>query len=113
MMLTKPLWEIDFGGGDLGINCLQEQNFAQDFVQKTLGKNQMFDRHLKSLLKKMLASDPKQRPTIEDILRKKFIRQQQHLVKFNRLKESFKSNKKNKKASEKEKMTHLSEELED
>ena len=22
MMMTKPLWEIDFGGGDLGIMCL-------------------------------------------------------------------------------------------
>ena len=24
MMLTKPLWDIDFGGGTLGINCLQD-----------------------------------------------------------------------------------------
>ena len=94
MMLTKPLWDIDFGGGDLGINCLQEQNFAQDFVQKTLGKNQMFDRHLKSLLKKMLASDPRQRPSIEEILRKKFIRQQQHNAKVNRLQEYYRASKK-------------------
>lgn len=69
MMMTKPLWEINFGGGDLGIMCLTEQNFAQDFVQKQFGENQHFDKHLKSLLKKMLATDPRQRPTIEEILR--------------------------------------------
>ena len=51
----------------------------------------MFDKHLKSLLKKMLATDPKQRPSIEEILRKKFIRQQQHLTKVKRLKEGYKS----------------------
>ena len=51
----------------------------------------MFDRHLKSLLKKMLATDPKQRPSVEEILRKKFIRQQQHLCKAKRLKEGYKT----------------------
>merc|ERR1712151_383129 len=39
MMMTKPLWEIDFGGGDLGIMCLQDQNFAQDFVTKQFQNN--------------------------------------------------------------------------
>ena len=42
----------------------------------------------------MLATDPKQRPSIEEILRKKFIRQQQHLSKVRRLKESYRATRK-------------------
>lgn len=72
MVLSKPIWEVDFGGGQLGIKCIEDPAFSKEFVQKNVSDK--YDPALRSLIKKMLAYDPKQRPSAEEILRKKFVR---------------------------------------
>jgi NIMA (never in mitosis gene a)-related kinase len=72
MVLAMPIWDIDFRGSQLGIRCIEDANYAKDFVMHNVSDK--YDPALRSLLKKMLASDPKQRPTVEEILKKKFVR---------------------------------------
>eukprot|EP00347_Sterkiella_histriomuscorum_P013901 403362923 len=81
MMVGCPVWDLGF---DFGIKAIESPHFIFDYISENIPSK--YDQKLKQILKKMLIIDPAQRYTIEDVMKKKFIRQWQNKIKH----ESFK-----------------------
>mmetsp|Transcript_2595 Transcript_2595/g.1836 ORF Transcript_2595/g.1836 Transcript_2595/m.1836 type:complete len:121 (+) Transcript_2595:53-415(+) len=73
MLLGTPLWELDF---DLGIKAIEDPHFLREFLNEKIPEK--YDRKLVSILKKMLNPDPEGRISVEEIMKKKFIRAWMH-----------------------------------
>jgi serine/threonine protein kinase len=73
MLLGTALWDLDF---DLGIKAIEDPHYIYEFINKELP--QKYSSHLKSIVKKMLNPDPQDRLTIEELMKKKFIKQWQN-----------------------------------
>lgn len=69
MMIGSPVWDLGF---DFGVKALEDPNFINEYINDNIPDK--YDQKLKQILKKMLIIDPQNRFTIEDIMKKKFIR---------------------------------------
>ena len=76
MLMGTALWDLDV---DFGIKAIEEPLFIQDYIQKHIPSK--YDNQIKSLLKKLLNADPEHRLTIEELMKKKFIRVWQNKLK--------------------------------
>lgn len=70
MLLGAALWDMDV---DLGIKSIEEPHYLAEFISREVP--QKYNPHLKNLLKKMLNPDPQARISIEELMKKKFIKQ--------------------------------------
>ena len=86
MMMGTPLWELDI---DFGIRSIEDPNFISDFICTRIPPK--YDKDLKSLLKKMLNPQPELRINIEELMKKKLIRQQQSKLRLELNKEKKRS----------------------
>lgn len=75
--MGTPLWELDF---DLGIKAIEEPNYINEFIMRSVPSK--YDRKILSLVKKMLNPDAGKRISIEEIMKKKFIRHWQNRLKY-------------------------------
>lgn len=64
---------------DLGTKSLEDQNFTRDLItgDESLAK---YDPKLRSIAKKLLHPDPIRRLSVEELLKKKFVRQWQNKI---------------------------------
>lgn len=69
MLLGTPLWELDF---DLGIKAIEEPTYINEFIKRTVPSK--YNKNILSLVKKMLNPDAGNRISIEEMMKKKFVK---------------------------------------
>ncbi|TNV79553.1 hypothetical protein FGO68_gene9858 [Halteria grandinella] len=73
MLTGTALWDLT---EDLGTKCLEDPNFTMNFISQNETLVKKYDPKLISIAKRLLHPDPIQRLTVEELFRKKFVRQQ-------------------------------------
>lgn len=69
MCMGSALWDLH---EDFAIKTIEEPHFINDYIAQNLPEK--YDPKLKSMLKKLMNPDPQKRLTIDEIMKKKFIR---------------------------------------
>ena len=69
MMVGCPVWDL---GVDFGIKAIEEPHYINEYIQDNVPEK--YNNKLRNLLKRMLTAEAQYRLTIEDVMKKKFIR---------------------------------------